>query len=362
MCRNFTTIATFVLTDLVHLLQTLRRGLNFPPEGSSTMATLQKPGKEITPTEKAEIGAETAKLEGKGPAGQATEAVKNVVTGRDDGPSAAVVDRGRSNNGFGAHHHHDNGTLGHTEEEFARLRTRTQVTHEGEAYCPNPNIKHLPREFETRVTVIQRYPEMRTVEKTDFVKEIHHEERTIIVPKTRVIMDEIEHVDRVPVVRQVPKTRIEIYHRVVTEEREVTDMVPIIEYMDVPRIEQVPRVITEDVEERITVPVVREVPVTRMVEVPTGNYCEAPAGEFINPGHFNLLGHKHRRHKSKTHSGGLLSKLKSSSSSSSSDDEKTASNSLEPHVHHHADGTTTVDQVSPSASKRKSLLQRIIHH
>ena len=54
---------------------------------------------------------------------------------------------------------------------------------------------------------------MRTVEKTDFVKEIVNEERTFIVPKTRVIMEEIEHVDRVPIVRQVPKTRIEIFHR-----------------------------------------------------------------------------------------------------------------------------------------------------
>lgn len=72
-----------------------------------------------------------------------------------------------------------------------------------------------PREFETRVQVIQRYPEMRTVEKTDYVKEIVNEERTIIVPKTRVVMDEIQHVDRVPVVRQVTKTSIEIFHRYV---------------------------------------------------------------------------------------------------------------------------------------------------
>ena len=70
-----------------------------------------------------------------------------------------------------------------------------------------------PKEFETRVQVIQRYPEMKTVEKTDFVKEIHHEERTILVPKTRVIMDEVERIDRVPVVKKVPKIRIEITHR-----------------------------------------------------------------------------------------------------------------------------------------------------
>lgn len=69
-----------------------------------------------------------------------------------------------------------------------------------------------PKEYETRVQVIQRYPEMRTVEKTDYVKEIVNEERTIIVPKTRVVMDEVQHVDRVPIIREVPKTRIEIVH------------------------------------------------------------------------------------------------------------------------------------------------------
>jgi hypothetical protein len=74
-------------------------------------------------------------------------------------------------------------------------------------------IWRQPKEFETRVQIIQRYPEMRTVEKTDWVKEIHHEERIIMVPKTRVIMDEIEHIDRIPVVRQVAKIRIEIVHR-----------------------------------------------------------------------------------------------------------------------------------------------------
>jgi hypothetical protein len=93
------------------------------------------------------------------------------------------------------------------------------------------------------------------------------------------------------------------------------------------------------------------------------SYCEAPAGEFINPGHFNLLGHKHRKHRTKAHhSGGVLHKSKSSSSSSSDEEKAVASGgTLEPRVQ--ADGTaTSVDQTSPSASKRKSLLQRIIHH
>jgi len=245
---------------------------------------------------------------------------------------------------------------GHTEEEMAKLRTRTLVTHEGEAYCPNPNIRDLPKEFETRVQVIQRYPEMKTVEKTDFVKEVHQEERIIIVPKTRIIYDEIERMDRVPVVRQVPKTRIEIVYRVVEEEREVTDMVPEVEYVDVPRIEQVPRVITEDVEERVLVPVVREVPVTRMVEVPTGNYCEAAVGEFVNPGDFNLITHGHKHH----HQEGLGSLLhrNSSSSSSSSSSSDEGGKVRDGSGIHNPDGT-----VSPGGQKKKlGLLQRIIHH
>jgi hypothetical protein len=47
------------------------------------------------------------------------------------------------------------------------------------AYAPNPNIRDLPKDFETRVQVIQRYPEMKTMEKTDFVKEVHNEERIV---------------------------------------------------------------------------------------------------------------------------------------------------------------------------------------
>lgn len=314
-----------------------------------------------TATERATMGAEAARMEGKGLGGRAAAAAaaaadRNHQPGMgplNDGlhydgtplahDATSVGDRGLLDH----HHHHAGGVLGHTEEEMARLRTRTHITHEGEAYCPNPNIRDLPKEFETRVQVIQRYPEMKTVEKTDFVKEVHHEERTIMVPRSRIVHDEIERIDRVPVVRQVPKTRIEIVYRVVEEQREVTDMVPEVDYVDVPRIEQVPRVITEDVEERVVVPVVREVPVTRMVEVPTGNYCEAPVGEFVNPGDFNLLHHKH---------GGLLHRTKSSSSSSSSSSDGELRSG---DVVHNADGTVT----SPRGHrKRHGLLSRIIHH
>lgn len=353
-----------------------------------------------TATQRAALGAQEARMDGKGVVGQAVEGVRNTITGKDDGlPGKAgtgaygntVGDRGMGQTGTGPfnndrgifnrdhdHHHggvmgHHNGDmLGHTEEEMARLRLKTHITAEGDAYCPNPNVRDLPKEFETRVQVIQRYPEMKTVEKTDFVKEIHHEERTIVVARTRVIHDDIERIDRVPVVRQVPKTRIEVHYRVVPEEREVVDMVQEVDYIDVPRIEMVPRIITEDVEEIVMVPTVREVPVTRMVEVPTGNYCEAPAGSFVTPGDFNLLhlqgGHQPGHHHGHHHegalgagavagagAGGLLhrNKSSSSSSSSSSDDET---------VDHvggvNPDGTP----ITPGGRrKKKSLLRRVLH-
>ena len=333
-----------------------------------------------TATERARIGAEEARLEGKGPAGKGAEGLRNVATGRDDnlggtgvGPynnnlgrtgvdpymnngtgieDQGLFDRNRENLGGGMHE----GLLGRTEEEMARLRINTHITAEGDAYCPNPNLRDLPKEFETRVQVIQRYPEMRTVEKTDFVKEIHHEERTIIVPRTRVIHDDIERIDRVPVVRNVPRVRMEVVYRVVEEEREVTDMVPEVDYIDVPRIEMVPRVVTEDIEERVVVPVVREVPVTRMVEVPTGNYCEAPAGEFVTPGDFNLV-----HHKPIVGGGGLLHRSKSLSSSSSSDDIETIEGDHDEYVTN-SDGNVVNGGVAPGGRRKKrSLLKRVLH-
>lgn len=340
-----------------------------------------------TATERAAIGAEEARLAGKGPVGRAVEGVRNAATGRDDnlagrggvdpynnnnnnnlGGRTGVdpfnnnnnnlggrpgVDPYNNNNGtgvedrghFGRDHQRNGGMLGHTEEEMARLRINTHITAEGDAYCPNPNLRDLPKEFETRVQVVQRYPEMRTVEKTDFVKEIHHEERLIVVPRTRVIHDDIERIDRVPVVRQVPRTRMEMTYRVVAEEREVVDMVQEVDYMDVPRVEMVPRVITEDVEERVLVPTVREVPVTRMVEVPTGNYCEAPAGQFVTPGDFDLLHHK-------PVGGGLLHRTRSVSSSSS--DDEVVDNDP---AYANPDGS-----VAPGGRrKKKSLLRRVLH-
>lgn len=340
--------------------------------------------------ERAALGREEARMEGKGVVGQGVDAAKAAATGRVGRrrtrlPGQTGLNRSRSS------------SLSSSDEEGLRRHhgvegVRTIVSNESEAFCPNPNTMNLAKEYETRVQVIQRYPEMRTVEKTDYVKEIVNEERTVIVPKTRVVMDEVQHVDRVPITKEVPKTRIEIVHRVVPEEREVTDMVPVIEYVDTPRIERVPRVVVENVEERIRVPVVREVPVTRMVEVPTGNYCEAPAGDFVNPSHFNLLGHKHG-HKT----GGILNRTTSSSSSSSSDAEHDgAIHTTGTHGHHnhnpldnthhtttdsalpghHRDsfdshtgvtgtglpGSTTTSNPTTPRHKRQGLLGKILHH
>lgn len=116
-----------------------------------------------TATERAAIGAEEARLEGRGPVGRASEAAKNVATGRDGpgplnrppgagvGPVGTGVGSGVGT-GFGPDGVTDRGVLGgrhheglmeRTEEEVARLRNRTQITHEGEAYCPNPNLRDL---------------------------------------------------------------------------------------------------------------------------------------------------------------------------------------------------------------------------
>lgn len=161
---------------------------------------------------------------------------------------------------------------------------RTEVTGQSEAFCPNPNTPGLAKEFETRVQVIEKVPEMKTVTKTDYVKQIEERQETVLVPKTKVVMEEKERVDMVPHVREIPKTRTEIRHRVVEEQVEVPYTVKEVVNVPVPRKETVPRVVTEQVEETVTVPVVREVPVQRQVQVPTGNYCEQPINQYEHAG------------------------------------------------------------------------------
>lgn len=120
-----------------------------------------------TARERAAIGAEEARLEGRGPAGRAAEGAKNAVTNRDTlggpnnnlgagntgyGADGTTGNRGLFNDGlngpghatgFGYHHSNGAGLMERTEEELANLRNRTEVTGEGEAYCPNPNLRDL---------------------------------------------------------------------------------------------------------------------------------------------------------------------------------------------------------------------------
>lgn len=122
--------------------------------------------------ERAAVGAEKARLEGRGPVGQTAEAAKNAATGTDGlgvgsgvgapgtargdliagGPAVGsgapgTLGTGVESRGFPGHHRRSSsagsGLMERTEEELARLRNRTQITHEGEAYCPNPNLRDL---------------------------------------------------------------------------------------------------------------------------------------------------------------------------------------------------------------------------
>jgi hypothetical protein len=183
---------------------------------------------------------------------------------------------------------------GRTDEQLAGQRMqhgvtgvqgiRSETTGQSDSFCPNPNTPGLAKEFETRVQVIEKVPEMKTVTKTDYVKRLDERTETVLVPKTRVVMEEKERVDMVPHVREVPKTRTEVRHRVVEEEVQVPYTVKEVVNVPVTRKETVPRVVTQQVEQTVTVPVVKEVPVTRQVEVPTGKYCEAPINNYAHAG------------------------------------------------------------------------------
>jgi hypothetical protein len=100
-------------------------------------------------------------LEGKGRGGELAEAARNVATGRDDGPlNNGVGDRGlldrnrdRRQGGIVGGGQHPGGMLGNTEEEMARLRIKTHITAEGDAYCPNPNLRDLVINLQNPKTV-----------------------------------------------------------------------------------------------------------------------------------------------------------------------------------------------------------------
>jgi hypothetical protein len=216
-----------------------------------------------------------------------------------------------------------------TTKTGATVHTTVQQNQESEAYCPRVD-ETTPQEFETKVQVIRKVPEMKTVEKTEMVKRLSHEEKTTTVPRTKVVTEERTSTTKHPVVKEVQKTRTIDVHRVVEEEKEITETVDVVEQVrerkvekipkviyeeketwitkpvvrqvekkrtiKVPRVitekkeeaytdyvtedveekkvEKVPRVVTEHVKQTMSVPVVTEVPVTKKVEVPTGGYCE----------------------------------------------------------------------------------------
>lgn len=100
----------------------------------------------MTATDRAAHSADAAQVEaGKNVASESHEPV--VVTGEGSNGMAVAARHD-------THHHHssNSGLSGHTEEELAHLRLRTQVTHEGEAYCPNPNLKDLVRNWQSEAT------------------------------------------------------------------------------------------------------------------------------------------------------------------------------------------------------------------
>jgi hypothetical protein len=98
-----------------------------------------------TTGERAAIGAEEARLEGRGPVGEAVEGAEMAEAGRtgrrarrgDRLPGHRSRSRSLSDGegGLGRRHRHHHGGLGEG--------VRTIVSNEGEAYCPNPNIRDL---------------------------------------------------------------------------------------------------------------------------------------------------------------------------------------------------------------------------
>ena len=74
------------------------------------------------------------------------------------------------------------------------------------------NILVQSKDYETKVRIIQRIPEMRQVEKTFFVKQLVHEDRITKVKKIKVVMEDVEDWVKVPVVKEVPRLQtIKVY-------------------------------------------------------------------------------------------------------------------------------------------------------
>lgn len=96
-------------------------------------------------TDRANLGYDEARMEGKGPVGGAVDAAKAAAgRGTNTGYAEGVdLHSGLANRGVVDGQAHTGGLLGHTEEELARLQTRSVVTGESAPYAPNPNIEGL---------------------------------------------------------------------------------------------------------------------------------------------------------------------------------------------------------------------------
>jgi hypothetical protein len=73
-----------------------------------------------------------------------------------------------------------------------------------------------PKEFESRVNIIEKIPEMKTVTQTDHVKKLEEREELRTVPKTRVVEEQKQVTHNVPEVKEIPRTREETRYRWVT--------------------------------------------------------------------------------------------------------------------------------------------------
>lgn len=101
-----------------------------------------------TAGERAAMGAETARMEGKGVGGQAVDAAQAAATGRMGRPRHR---RTRLPGHSRSVSRSSSSSLSSSDEESMRRRghhhgaegVRTIVSNEGEAYCPNPNARHL---------------------------------------------------------------------------------------------------------------------------------------------------------------------------------------------------------------------------
>lgn len=242
-------------------------------------APVTKPDVAATPATPAAAPVSTAqemKIKASTPA---KEAPRSIVQGHANGHA-----NGQAN---GVHH---------VNSGSETRRAVNEVTSISEPYCPDPYLANITRDYETKVRIIQKYPEMRKVEKTFFVKQLVHEDRVTKVNKSRIIVVDVEDWVKVPVIKEVTKPKKIKIHKIHEEVRTQTYEEPVIEYERRCTTKRIPRVQLVDLEEEIKVPLIKEVPTVVKIQVPTGGFCESPIDEYYTPGDFNLLSKGGRHH------------------------------------------------------------------